>query len=58
MGKEGVAEEIEPGVSGVESVVMREYSVLGMTQRRPRGPAGAGCASALLAYYAVIVVLG
>lgn len=43
------AEETAHGVSVVESAVEEKRSVLGIAIRCPGGPAGAGCAVALLA---------
>jgi hypothetical protein len=49
MGREEAVEETAHGVSVVESVVEERRSVLGIAIRYPGGPAGAGCAVALLA---------
>lgn len=40
-----------------ESEGRGETAVLGISKRNPDGPAGLGCAFALLALYAVVVVL-
>ena len=52
------AGETARGESVEESAEMGERSVLGIAKGVAGGPAGAGCANALLAYYAVVVVLG
>jgi hypothetical protein len=53
-----VGKETGHGVSGVESAARGETAVLGIAKKVPGGPAGAGCAAALLAYIAVMFVLG
>jgi len=51
------AGEIARGWSGEEFGAKGETAVLGIAKRRPDGPAGLGCAYALLALYAVVFVL-
>jgi hypothetical protein len=47
--REEAAEETAHGLSVEESVAGEKTSVLGIVIRYPGGPAGAGCAVALLA---------
>lgn len=49
MGNEEAVGETAREEIGGECAVMGERSVLGIAKRRPVGPAGAGCAVALLA---------
>jgi hypothetical protein len=49
MGRGEAAEETAHGLSFEESVARERRSVLGIVIRYPEGPAGAGCANALLA---------
>lgn len=49
MGREGLAGETARGESFGESAGRGGRSVLGIAKRSPGGPAGAGCAAALLA---------
>jgi hypothetical protein len=49
METEEAAGETARGLPGGESAEKGERSVLGIAKRRPGGPAGAGCAVALLA---------